>query len=70
MLAYNCPCGKIVCDECIFLRDGNCTYEHKQYTITASQIQESYEKRRKELMELPKETLVEMIIGGGPGIYI
>ena len=27
MIAYNCPCGKIECDECIFLMDNVCTYD-------------------------------------------
>lgn len=63
MLAYNCPCGKIVCDGCIFLRDGNCTYEHKQFTITSDQIAEMHRKERERLLNLPKETLVEMIMG-------
>ena len=67
MLAYNCPCGKIVCDDCIFLRDGCCTYERNvQYTITADQIREMHNNERERLMKLPKETLVEMILGRPP----
>lgn len=64
MLTLNCPCGKIVCDDCIFLRDATCTYERNvQYSITADEIKEMHKRERERLLSLPKETLVEMIMG-------
>lgn len=64
MLAIDCPCGKTVCDDCIFLRDAACTYERNvQYSITANEIREMNRKERERLLSLPKETLVQMIMG-------
>lgn len=64
MLANNCPCGKIVCDDCFFLKNGDCTYERNvQFAITSEEINEIHRKERERLLNLPKETLVEMIIG-------
>lgn len=62
-----CPFGKSYCDNCSYYVGGmiHCSYDRKNdaTTFTAKDAQELYESRYKELMQLPKETLVEMIIG-------
>lgn len=64
MLAIDCPCGKTVCDDCIFLKDNMCYYERNvQYSITVGEIKEMNRKERERLLNLPKETLVQMIMG-------
>jgi hypothetical protein len=69
MLANCCPIGKIVCDECPYLTTGGCSYElNVAYTITQEESDKLWERRRNELLSLPKETLVEMIMGR-KGIY-
>ena len=70
MLSINCPFGKIVCDGCSYLTTIGCSYDRSKdvYTITKEQSDELWERRRNELLSLPKETLVEMIMGRR-GVY-
>lgn len=64
MLPNYCPMGKIVCDGCSYLTTVGCSYERNvAFTITQEESDKLWERRRNELLSLPKETLVEMIMG-------
>jgi len=62
-----CPFGKSYCDNCSYYVGGmiHCNYDRRNDAIcaNANTEQQIYESRYKELMNLSKETLVEMIIG-------
>lgn len=66
MIAYNCPLGKLICDGCNNLTTGGCLAKQHQsqaLSITRDDVILLWEMRREELMKLPKEALVELIIG-------
>lgn len=65
MIAWDCPDGRIVCDGCMSLTTGGCNKKNRTsvIAITQKEIDMMYERRRKELMKLSKEDLVELIIG-------
>lgn len=67
IVSANCPYGKITCDGCGHLGTGGCHYNvQRTFTITAKQQQDIYDAKFNELMQLSKETLVEIIIGRKP----
>ena len=69
MLSVDCPMRKIVCDGCLYLSTGGCTYPRNvAFTATQLDIDEMWDKEKERLMNLPKETLVEMIMGR-KGVY-
>ena len=66
MIAYNCPLGKVSCDECSRLTTGGCLAKQNQsqaISITHEESVTLWERRKTELMKLSKEELVELIIG-------
>lgn len=66
MIAYNCPLGKVSCDECNQLTTGGCLAKQNQsqaISITREESVALWERRKEELMKLSKEELVEIIIG-------
>ena len=65
MIAYNCPLNKLVCDGCHYLVTGGCSIANQSFavSITREEMDELWERRKKELMALSKEDLVELIIG-------
>ena len=66
MIAYNCPLGKVSCDECSLLTTGGCLAKQNTSqvsSITYDSMVALWERRKAELMKLSKEELVEMLIG-------
>ncbi len=65
MIAWNCPVGRMVCDGCNNLTTAGCSAKNMSAatSITQEDIDTMWEKRRKELMALSKEDLVELIMG-------
>jgi hypothetical protein len=65
MIAWNCPIGRLVCDGCDSLTTGGCIKKNTPtaISITQNDIDMMYERRKKELMALSKEDLVELILG-------
>lgn len=65
MIAWNCPIGRLVCDGCDNLTIGGCIKKNTPtvISITQNDIDMMYERRKKELMALSKEDLVELILG-------
>ena len=65
--AITCPFGKIYCDGCNYLGTGGCyNNEPVSFSITKEQQQCLYDVKFEELMQLPKEKLVGMILGARP----
>lgn len=67
-----CPLGKLCCDGCQHLTTAGCawdsdwaSYPTANYSKPASfeSREMEFEARRKQLMDLPKEDLVKMIMG-------
>lgn len=58
-LETNCPLGRDSCENCFYLS----TCKVKKCEMSGSEL---YEKRFKELMALPKEMLIKMILGNNP----
>lgn len=66
MIAYNCPLGKVSCDECSLLTTGGCLAKQNTsqvFSITHDDMVALWERRKAELMKLSKENLIEMLIG-------
>lgn len=66
MIAYNCPLGKVSCDECNQLTTGGCLAKQNQSQANSITREDSialWERRKAELMKLSKEELVELLIG-------
>lgn len=66
MIAYNCPIGRAACDGCNNLLTGGCILKQsqpQQFSITHNDMVALYDRKKEELMKLPKEELVELLIG-------
>jgi hypothetical protein len=65
MIAWNCPVGRMVCDGCDNLTTAGCSKNiiPAANSITREDIDRVWEERRKQLMALSKEDLVELIMG-------
>jgi hypothetical protein len=65
MIAWNCPLGRMVCDGCNNLTTGGCLAKNISavFSITKEDVDRMWEERRKKLMALSKEDLVELIMG-------
>lgn len=68
MIAVNCPFGKLYCDGCNYLTSGGCSYDRNQNAtiFNAQDAKDYYDRKYQEMMDLPKETLVELLIGTRP----
>jgi len=76
MIPDICPLGRINCVSCPYFTTCGCTYEkinNTTNTFTTWSHDDAvryYDKRKEELMKIPKDILVEMLIGKRPdGIY-
>lgn len=59
----NCPYGYMSCYGCCFATTGGCPEQTNAISITEEGIRDYWQRRHDELMKLPKEELVEMLIG-------
>ena len=70
-MSRNCPVGKLSCYNCVYNTSGGCTHYLQrqgstQFSITVDDMKRMWQDRYNQLMSLPKEDLVKMIIGEKP----
>lgn len=66
MIADDCPLGRISCDGCNQLTTGGCSAKPRQQSCSSIKYNiavKLWERRKKELMKLSKEELIELLIG-------
>ena len=62
-----CPVGRAVCDGCKLLTSAGCSLNTSvSYSHTLDDDRSYYDKKFNEMMQLSKETLVELLIGRRP----